>query len=254
MKLLSKIYKSACISIGAPKHILNVFQNEEKPKPGEDAIIEQEPDSLNPEGDADTIIEDAKQMYLKIIEEANFEALKIVDTANDEAQKLMAASKEEGYKEGFENGYLEGKKEAKSIIDEASDIREFLDRRRESLYKEAEENILTIVLNIAEKIIGEEITHNKETLLSIINSALQKCAFKKNLILRLSPEDVDFAIKNKDRICMMVEGLSDIDIVSDLSLAEGSCIVETPSGDINSSVEIQMEEIKKIFAYLLRNE
>jgi flagellar biosynthesis/type III secretory pathway protein FliH len=41
--------------------------------------------------------------------------------------------------------------------------------------------------------------------------------------------------------------------VSDLSLPNGSCIIETPSGEVNSSVDVQIEEVEKIFNYLLRN-
>ncbi len=253
MKLLSKIYKSASIFIGSPKHVVNDF-NEEMLNSGEDAARVKRSDFPEPGDDANAIIEDAKQMYLNIIEEANTEAKKILEAAYGEAQRLASASMEDGYKEGFENGYLAGKEEAQSIIDEASATREFLDVRRENLYKEAEENILTLIMDIARKIIGEEFSYNEEALLILINNALQKCAFKESLVLKVSPDDIDFALKNKNNICMMVEGLSDIDIVPDLSLSKGSCIIETPSGDINSGIDIQMSEIKRIFTYLLRNE
>ena len=144
--------------------------------------------------------------------------------------------------------------EAQSIIDEASEIKAFIDKRRESLYKEAEEQIVNLVLSISKKVLGQELSQNRETLLSLVNQALQKCAFKNKLVLKISPLDYDFIKENKYRICKMVEGISDIDIVSDLSLPQGSCIIETPSGEINSSIEVQYNEIKKIFTYLLRNE
>ncbi|MDD4503235.1 MAG: FliH/SctL family protein [Clostridiaceae bacterium] len=251
---MSKIYKSNYVSIGIPKPIVNVFKSEVRPKEETEPIMDEKCNSSDPEEDANSIIEDAKQMYLKIIEEANSEAHKIVETAESQAKNLMSASREDGYKEGFETGYLEGKNKAQSIIDEASEIRCFLEVRKEDLFKESEEQILKLVLNIAKKVIGEELTQNKEALLSLVNQALQKCAFKKKLVLRISPENSDFIIENKDRICMMVEGISDIDIVSDLSLSKGSCIIETPSGEINSSMDVQIKEIEKIFAYLLRNE
>lgn len=251
---MSKIYKSSYVSIGIPKPIVNVFRSESRPKEDAEPATDEEYNSSDPEEDADSIIEDAKQMYLKIIEEANSEAHRILEAAEYEAENLMSTSREGGYKEGFETGYNEGKKEAQSAIDEASEIRRFLEVRKEGLFKETEEQVLKLVLNIAKKVIGEEVSQNRETLLSIVQQALQKCAFKKKLVLKVSHEDSDFIIKNKDRICMTVEGISDIDIVPDLSLSEGSCIIETPSGEIDSSIDVQIKEIEKIFTYLLRNE
>jgi flagellar assembly protein FliH len=250
---LSKIYKSSYVNIGSPKPVVNIFNIDEKHKADTTAITDEESNSIS-EDDANSIIEDAKEMYIKIIEEANSEAYRIVEAAESEAGKLLATSREQGYKDGLEKGYIDGRSEARSVIDEAIEIREYLNERKESLYKETEGKLLSIVISIAKKVIGEELTQNKEAILSLINQALQKCAFKKNLVLKISPEDSDFIIENKTRIIKLVEGISDIDIVSDLSLTKGSCIIETPSGEINSSIDVQINEIEKVFNYLYKNE
>jgi len=249
---LSKVYKSRNVSIGIPKHIVHVFRNETIKEEKCETINSDDNNQADAEEYANSIVEDAKLMYLKIIEEANAEARRIMEAAEAEASGLLSSSRENGYKEGHESGYLEGKSEAQSIIDEASEIKVFLDRRRESLYKEAEEQIVDLILSISKKVIGQELSQNREALLSLVNQALQKCAFKNKLVLKISPLDFDFIKENKYRICKMVEGISDIDIVSDLSLPQGSCIVETPSGEINSSIDVQFKEIEKIFTYIYR--
>ncbi len=252
---MSKVYKSGYVSIGSPKPIINNFKFKEKAAAAEESSNTEEAENSPDTGEAaNSIIDDAKQMYLKIIDEANEEAKAIMEAAELEAQNLKSASIEEGNKAGFEAGYLEGRKEAQSVIEEAMELREFLDERKESIYKEAEEQVIQLVLEIAKKVIGDELTQNREAILSLVNTALQKCAFKKKLVLKISPQDLDFITENKERICMLVEGISDIDIISDLSLTAGSCIIETPSGEINSSVDVQIKEIEKIFNYLLRNE
>lgn len=251
---MSKVYKSSHVSIGTPKPIINIFKQEVRASEGAELIPEEIAGSRNLEDAANSIIEDAKQMYLKIIEEANAEAQSILENANTDAQNITSSALENGYREGFEKGYMEGRKEAQTVINEASELREFLDKRRDDLFNEAEEQVVQLVLDLAKKVIGDEITQNREAILNLVNQALQKCAFKKKLVLKTSPQDFEFILDNKDRICMMVEGISDIDIVSDLSLSQGSCIIETPSGEINSSIDVQIKEVEKIFAYLLRNE
>lgn len=241
--------------MGSPKPIVNIFKSEIKQENGEAVeVLIAERSGPEPEEEANTIIEDAKMMYLKIIEEANSEAQTIRSDVNQEAQSIMSRAREDGYREGFDAGYLEGRKEAQAAIDEAVELRSFIDERKDALYVEVEEQVVQLVLAISRKIIGDEISQNNEAILSLINNALQKCAFKKKLILRVSHQDSKFVIENKDRICMLVEGISDIEIQEDLSLAKGSCQIETPSGEIDSSIEVQMKEVEKIFTYLLRNE
>lgn len=251
---MSRIYKSSNVTIGTPKPIINTFFIEQK-REAEEAEPAKENEIISAaEESAESIIEDAKQMYLKIIEEANSEARTVLESAEAEAQKLLAESKENGYREGYESGYIEGLMKAQSIIDEAAALKEFLDKRKEEIYKEAEEQVLQLVLEIAKKVIGIEISQNKEAVVSLVNQALQKCTFKKELVLKVSPQDLAIVAENKDRICKMVEGISDIEIIPDASLDRGSCIVETASGEVNSSIDVQTKEIERVFAYLLRNE
>ncbi len=240
--------------MGTPKSIVNIFKSDSKPKTdSNEEVMAESANQGNAEDAVNSIIEDAKQMYLKIIEEANSEAQSIAAAAAVEAQDLKLTESNNGYREGYDSGYFEGRREAQKIIDEAAELKEFIDNRRENFFREAEEQVLQLILETAKKVIGDELTQNTEAILSLVNQALQKCAFKKKLVLRVSPQDSDFILQNKDRICMMVEGISDIDIVSDLSLTQGSCIIETPSGEINSSVDVQIKEIEKIFNYILRN-
>ncbi len=253
MKLLSKVFKSNYVQVGTPKPLDTAHQPSLKVKPGE-MPAGGTTQLNNPEEMAQNIIEDAKQMYLRIIEEANSEAEKITRQANADAEQLLYATREAAYKEGFEAGFGEGYKEAGAIIEEAADIRTFIDQRKSVLYKEVEEDVISLVLEISGKVIGEELKQNKDLIFSLIRQALSKCAFKNKLILRVSQADFNHVSQNRDRISRMVEGISEIEVVADLSLNEGGCIIETPSGEINSGTETQMTELEKIFLYMLRNE
>lgn len=247
---MSKVYKSGNVQIGSPKPIINTFER----KAEQEIAAAREVAKPVAEAAADSIIEDAKQMYLKIIEEANLEAKSIRDSAEAEGERAMASAREEGFKEGYAAGYEEGRKAAEAIINEAAQIREFLDSRRNTLYRDAEEEILGLVLEISKKILGEEINNNQNSIILLIKQALEKCAFKNKLSIRVAPEDYEYVRENKAGICRLVEGLSDIDVISDPSLGKGGCIVETPSGEINAGVDVQIRELEKIFLFTLRNE
>ena len=152
---MSKIYKSRNVLIGAPKHIVNVFRNETKIN--ETKIIkenneakENDDNTAYEEEYANSIIEDAKQMYLSIIEEANAEARRIVEAAEAEAVQLLSSSRDNGYKEGYESGYMEGKNERIQLL--MKHQKHFL-TAGETALQGGEEQILDLVMSISEKVL-----------------------------------------------------------------------------------------------------
>lgn len=256
MKSLSRVFKSNYIQIGDPKPLQNTFAPIQPPMRSTEKNVENQQEVIAQmtrmaQQEASHIIDEAKQMYLNIIQEANAEAKDIIDGAAGEADSIRQQALESGYREGYEAGCRQGAEEAERIIAQAREIKYFLESRQEVLYREAEAEILGLVLDISKKVIGDELTQNRDTIFSLIREALKKCAFSSNLTIRVSPDDFDYVFANKDKILTLVEGLSDFEVVSDKSLKAGGCIVETPSGEINAGIEIQMKELEKVFQYLL---
>ncbi|MDF2840252.1 MAG: hypothetical protein K0Q99_1024 [Clostridia bacterium] len=208
----------------------------------------------NVEEAANNIIDDAKNMYLRIIEEANAEAQKILEEAQQECERIQSDSAERGYNEGHHAGFAEGVNQAEAIIQQAAELKRLLEERSNQMYKDAEAELMEMVLDIARKVIGDELTQNHDVILSLIKQAIAKCAFKEKLVIRVSDQDFDYVNENKDKIIMLTEGINDLEICCDKALAHGSCIVETSSGEINSGINVQFKEIRKAFEYLIRNE
>jgi flagellar assembly protein FliH len=239
------------VKIGTPKHIKSnapEIKKFEQPKPVEGSLKE------DLEEEANSIVDDAKEMYLRIIEEANLEAHKILEIAQHERESIYAHATEQGYSDGHGAGFSEGLNQAEAIIQKAAEVKLLLDEKRLEMYREAEIEIMEMVLDIARKVIGEELTQNPDIMLSLIRQALDKCAYKDKLAIRVSELDYSYVNDNKDRIIMLTQGINELEIICDKALQKGSCIVETPGGEVNSGLTVQINEIEKAFEYLLRNE
>lgn len=248
---MSRIFKSNYVKVGTPKQIKSNTPPLQLPIEPKTMEVHQ---AASLEEKANNIIEDAKQMYLRIIEEANLEAQKILDEVHHEREAIHQQTAEQGYQEGYDAGYTEGLNTAEAIIQQAALLKKQLDDRAERMYREAECELMSMTLDIARKVIGEELTLNPDVSLSLIKQAIAKCAFKSKLSIRVSEEDYDYVNENKNRIIMLTEGINDLEIICDKALPKGSCIVETTSGEINSGIDVQMNEIKKAFEYMMRNE
>lgn len=239
------------MKIGTPKPIKN---NTPPVIKIETNKLTEEEIKLSAEDHANSIIEDAKELYLKIIEEANAEAKRILDQAGQDKETLQATAGEDGYREGFNAGYADGISQAQDIINQAIELKEQLDERNKELYREAEVQIMELVLEISNKVLGQELTQNDEVIMSLIRQAISKCAFKDELKIRVSEEDYEYVNANKEKIVMLTEGINSLEIYCDKALPKGGCVVETTAGEINAGINVQMNEIKKAFEYLIRNE
>lgn len=188
------------------------------------------------------------------IEIATSEAEDIISNAYERSKGIMDQAKEQGYTDGKRLGFEEGKREADSLIKEALSIKNSLLDSKKNLLKDMEEEIVNLCINTIERILNKKIEEDTELILSLIQLGINQCAFTEKLIIRVSPEDYDYTISIKDKILALSENISEIEIKQDKSLAKGSCIVDTPSGSVDSSICTQFNYIKDIFEELLRGE
>jgi len=210
---LYRVYKSQKVTIGTPKSIINKMDNLPLDEPQVDEIDKS--DHSPKKKQYETIIEEAHEMYANIIEEANKEAKRIMEEKYNEIEIFKKKELEKAYEQGFRKGYDEARKKTEKIIDEAINIRQNLEKRKESIYKDAEEDIVELILSISKKIIGDEIQQNKNAIISQIKLALEKCTYKSKVTVKVSSEDYPNVLVNKGVIESLVEGISELEILED---------------------------------------
>ena len=258
---MSKIYKSNNIKINEPRKLENVFlahlPNVDKSTFDETIDLELENyDSENSSEDSleeievSKVIEEAKQLYKNIISEANRESLEMTAIARSEADEVNRRA----YDEGYDKGISDARDRIGSLIEEAQRIRDYLDKRREKQGNEIEAATVSLIIDISKKVIGCELEQNENAILSLVKNALTKNSYTKKASLRVAQEDFEIVSANRINILRTVEGLNDLEVLEDISLPRGSCILDTPSGEINASIEIQIKELEKIFDFILKND
>lgn len=233
-----------------PKPLINTV---EKMKP---QIVknDEDIDNSNDSDEYERIIKEAREMYANIIDEANEEAKRIIEEKHAELEKIKKIELDEAYKKGFNKGYEDAKAKTSEIIKEAQNIKKFLEDRKDSIYREAEEEIIELILDSVKKIIGDELQQNKDIIISQIKIALEKCTYRDKVTIKVSSEDYPNVLVKKNIIESLVEGMSELEIIEDKFLKKGDCIVDTPSGEVNSSIKLQLEQLEKAFYFALRNE
>jgi len=204
---------------------------------------------------AKQIIERARQVQQEILRKTKEDVEKILIEAEKKAKKIEEEYKEKGYQDGYTTGYQEGYKkgeeDAKAIIEEAKTIKEEIIKEKQRMYKEAESDIVNVILLAVEKIVGKYVEEDKDIILNLIKKGMENYNAFDKVTVRVSEEDYEHCIKNKDKILKDIEFLDDVNILKDLSLKKGDCVIETNSGVINSGVSTQLKALKNLFAGVL---
>ncbi len=254
---MSKVVKSSQIIIDEKKYVLN---NEYFPKKDDEKVqkkvkeevlhIENEEAKEDLTKEKEEMLEAVKVEKDTILTAANEEKEFIINSAYAEAENIKKSAYEEAYKEGLKEGY----NKVASLIDEVFSIKEHYANEYNDAIENAMKDVTEVIIMTIEKILNKHIEEDYEMIESISKKALEKCSFARELHLRVSPEDYSFVLSMKSRILSLIEGVEDIDIKQDTALPRGSCVIDTDSGSIDSSVMTQFEYIKEKFSELLQSE
>lgn len=250
--MYNKVYKNYQINIGQPFQI-KVPINIHTIKPAE--LLHETEEEYNGlpvpeekiEETAETCLEKARQKVKEIIEEAGLEASKIIEKAGEEAEIIKKKAEEEAWQAGYSRGIEEAKQEYEGLIKEAELIREQAKAEYSELLAGVEHDAVDMILDIARKVIGNEITQNRETILFLVKQAFARCSSREGITVRVSPEDYDFLSANKDKLLSMMENSVEFEIKQDYSLKAGCCVVETPFGTIDAGAQTKLSKIEQVF-------
>ncbi len=179
---------------------------------------------------------EAKDKAEKIIESAETEANEI----KEKAQKILAeveAVREKARSDGYAKGETEGFSQVTEKI-------VLLETLKEKFYKEAEPEIIKLVIAIAEKVIGNIVEEKPEAIQDVVRQALER-SLGDRITVRLNPQDYKTIIENQFEFKDVLDRTKRLHFKEDDTIAQGGCIVETEVGTIDAQIQTQMEAIRK---------
>lgn len=252
--MYNKVFKSNQVNIGIPVQIkvpLN-YQNIKRAKTSNADTNFEIP--KNKAEDTQRLIKQARLEAENITKEAELEAKKLIKSAKEEAKTIRNQAEEESRKKGLEKGYKEAKREYEGLIKEAESIKENTLKEYKTALAGIERDAINMILDITKRVIGNEMSQNKDYLLGLVKEAFAECSNKENITMRVSPEDHDFITNNKNKILTAAEGTGEFGIEKDMSLKEGELVLESPYGNVNTGVDTKMNKVKEVFEKVLKDD
>ena len=184
-------------------------------------------------------------------------AEEILAEARAGAAEIEQQARELGYREGHSLGYAAGDASAHAKVlriaeEEREAFREDLnafilhiEAERQRAWDEMEPQIITLVFDLAKKVIKQEIEVSRTVALSVIQHALRRVVDSGSLRIRVHPDDLQTVRGHREDLLALVDGARHVEIIDDRRVSPGGCVLETPAGNIDANIETQLTEVEK---------
>lgn len=177
----------------------------------------------------------------------------IENRAIDEAKTAVEKAKESGYLKGHEEGFSKGYNEALKNEEDKKEplIKNFNELEKifsDSYLKKSQSNgtdYIEDAFELAKKIIYIELSKNDESYLNLYKKAAVHVNSAQKVTLKVGPRGYEAAQALRPKFEGSIDGLQDLEIVS-VGSDDGFCLLETPLGNVNASVDAQLKRAKKI--------
>jgi len=165
----------------------------------------------------------------------------------------LASIQDAAYQKGLAEGRIEGKREGRKEVENElhtatqalADGLEQVSRLRESLLGKSKEDMVRLVMAVARQVIQTEIEENSQIIAKTVTRALESAVESDEYYIRVHPDDLARVTENEPLFLAAMKGLRNIHFIADESISRGGCRAESRAGDVDATLESQLEKITK---------
>lgn len=156
----------------------------------------------------------------------------------------IEAIKQEAYTRGRADGKKEAEKKLNSAVRSLGEALEQVSGMRKSLAEKSRDDMIRLVMAVARRVIDEEISGKKDIIVKNVSRALDAAVEADEYYIRVNPADLETVKEHEPMFLASMKGLQNIHFVPDESISRGGCIAESRTGDVDATIESQLEEIR----------
>ena len=216
-------------------------------------------DTEGDEGDSQTsgnVIKAGEDLQ-KLREEAEAEAQRILEDARTQAESILQDAKEQAEAQKadtLEQARRQGQQEAKAEADrtEAQRAAEYqkkaagLDAEYQKMIDELEPKFVDTITGIYEYIFHVDLHSYREVLCYLISSTMRKTEDNRSFLVHVSKDDYPYVSMQKKQIMAGATAPnSTVEIVEDMTLGKGECLIETEIGIFDCGLGTQLSELRQ---------
>ena len=217
----------------------------------------EEIDALFSDGDRSNVIKAGAEEQGPDLEAVRAEAQEILDAAQAQAGEILQnaqaeievqrrQAREEGNKRGYNEGYQQGLAEADGMKQALLEEKRQLEAEYEQLVEDLEPEFIDTITAVYSHLFHVDLSDNRDILVHLVDATLRHVESSRTFIVHVSAEDYPYVNMQKQTLVEgAVAGRGLIEIIEDIALAKGDCLIETDGGIFDCGIGTQLEELTK---------
>jgi len=155
---------------------------------------------------------------------------------------------EEAFSRGRQEGLAMAEARFESTIQSLAQALEDVSRLRESLAQSGTQDMFRLVMAIAEQVVLRQVEVDPNVILTVIKNALQASVRADSFRIFINPADLEIVTRQKPLFLASISGLKNLSIETDPYISAGGCRVDSELGNVDATIETQLDAIRQALA------
>jgi flagellar assembly protein FliH len=176
--------------------------------------------------------------------------------ANPRARAAYAEERERGREEGLTQGSQEGLAQGLAAAETqmhamtqafAGELRQVVERialAAGRYWIESEASMRALSVEIVQKLLKSELAQSPDAIVSVVRDAVLRVANSRDVRVRVSVSDLPALRDRHDELLAGLDGVTNLEVVANSDITPGGCIVESPIGVVDATIETQIARIE----------
>jgi flagellar assembly protein FliH len=171
---------------------------------------------------------------------------RIIEQAAAEAEGIREQARAEGYAEGRRAGQEQGAAEVSSAARALEQALRDIATLRAEVADAVEIDAIELALELAGKILATALELRPELILEVIQGALRRLGDRRRITVAVNPDDLETVRQMIGELPVGGSGIEHCEVLADERLGVGGVIVRAVEGEVDASVQTQLERAREV--------
>jgi flagellar assembly protein FliH len=168
--------------------------------------------------------------------------------AKEKALLIEREAYERGFAQGEKDGLELGQKRSETIFRQLQLLFGEIVKQREDLYQAYTREMMQLAICLTRKILQQDLPLPEPLIHKTLQAAFHYVKEQRKVHLRLNPNDYEHLLARPELLPFAQEpnGTEGVKMVADPTITRGGCYLETSMGDIDATLESQLDQIASL--------
>jgi flagellar assembly protein FliH len=173
-------------------------------------------------------------------------AARALAEARAEAEQIREQARAQGHAEGLAAGHADGLAEISSAVGALGEALAGVSSLRDEVAEAVERDAIELALALAEKVLAASLQARPELVVEVVQGALRRLGDRRRITVLVNPGDLQTVKDALGDLQTQANGIELADLQSDQRVGVGGAIVRSAEGELDASVETQLERAREV--------